>query len=117
MAVFANQDFWADFLAWLPFLIGLLDIVLTVVCIIWVLMIKQDSTSAVAWCLFIFFLPMAGAALFYLFGYQHVDRPLHRKRRHKLLYRSPAPRTTADAAEPPDKPVSAAAGEPELLHV
>jgi cardiolipin synthase len=85
--------------------------------IIWVLMIKQDSTSAVAWCLFIFFLPLVGAAGFYLFGYQHVDRPLHRKRRHKMLYRSPAPRTTADAAEPPDKPIEAAAGEPELLHV
>jgi cardiolipin synthase len=117
MVLIASQDFWNEFLAWLPIMIGLVDAVVTVVFIIWVLMIKQDSTSAVAWCLFIFFLPLVGAASFYLFGYQHVDRPLHRKRRHKMLYRSPAPRTTADAAEPPDKPIEAAAGEPELLHV
>src|SRR5213596_796526 len=95
------NDFWEDFLAWLPFLIGLADLVICTAFIAWVLMTKSDSTSAVAWCLLIFFLPLLGAALFYLLGYQHVARPLHRKRRHKLTYRSPAERTPADAHVPP----------------
>ena len=56
----------------------------------WVLMTKSDSTSAVAWCLLIFFLPLVGAAFFYLFGYQHVNRPLRRKRRPiRYLYICP----------------------------
>jgi len=105
------EDFWRDFLAWLPYLLGLGNLVVITVCIGWVLMTKSDSTSAVAWCLLIFFLPLVGAALFYLLGYQHVDRPLHRKRRHKLLYQSPATRTGADAAEPPP-----AHGEAEVDH-
>jgi cardiolipin synthase len=34
-------------------------------------------------------LPFVGPFLFVLFGYQHVGRPLKRKRRHKLAYRLP----------------------------
>src|SRR4051794_29752840 len=95
------DDFWDDFLAWLPFLLALAEIIVLVTFIGWVLMTKSDSISAVAWCLLIIFLPFAGAFLFYLFGYQHVERPLRRKRRHKLLYRSPAPRAGDDASQPP----------------
>jgi cardiolipin synthase len=95
------DDFWRDLLAWLPYLVGLVNLVLMTGCIAWALMTKSDSTSAVAWCLLIFFLPLVGAALFYLLGYQHVERPLHRKRRHKQHYQSPAARTGADSAEPP----------------
>jgi cardiolipin synthase A/B len=95
------DDFWRDFLAWLPYLLGLANILLISVCIGWVLMTKSDSTSAVAWCLLIIFLPLLGAALLYLLGYQHVERPLYRKRRHKQRYKSPASRTGADALEPP----------------
>jgi cardiolipin synthase A/B len=111
------DDFWDDFLAWLPFLLGLVNLVVCVLFIAWVLMTKSDSTSAVAWCLLIFFLPLAGAAIFYLFGYQHVDRPLHRKRRHKLQYRSTAPRTGADAPEPPGQATDSRVDKPPPLHV
>ncbi|HYV35648.1 MAG TPA: cardiolipin synthase, partial [Gemmataceae bacterium] len=88
-------------LAWLPFLLGLTEIAIVVLFIGWALMTKTDSTSAMAWCLLIFFLPFVGAALFYLLGYQHVTRPLRRKRRHKQRYRAQAPRTPSDADVPP----------------
>ena len=78
-----------DFLAWLPYLLGLLDFVISALCIAWVLMTKRESSSAIAWILLIIFLPFVGAILFFLFGYQHVNRPLQRKRRHKRLYERP----------------------------
>jgi cardiolipin synthase len=53
----------------------------------WILMTKKESTSAVAWCLVVFFLPVIGTLFFVIFGYQHVHRPLKRKRRHKRLFK------------------------------
>src|SRR5262245_28368151 len=99
--------YWGDFLAWLPFLLFLANVLIITGCIAWALMTKSDSTSAVAWCLLIFFLPLFGAAFFYLFGYQHVERPLHRKRRHRMLYKPSAARTTGDADEPPSEDAEA----------
>lgn len=108
------DEFWGDFLAWLPFLLGFLDLVLTAVFIAWVLMSKSDATSAVAWCLLIFFLPVFGAGFFYLFGYQHVQRPLLRKRRHKVTYRLAIDRNTQADDEPPARPEEAL-GDDTLL--
>ena len=65
--------------------------VLTAFTIGCVLVTKKDSTSAVAWCLFVFFLPLFGPLFFLLFGYQHVNRPLKRKRAHKLRFQSRYP--------------------------
>src|SRR5712692_7879466 len=65
---------------------ALVSMVLLVVTIPWVLLTKKDSTSAVAWCLLVFFLPIFGSLFFLLFGYQHVHRPLKRKRRHKRRF-------------------------------
>src|SRR5207248_603105 len=50
-----------------------------------------------AWCLLVFFLPFVGSLLFLLFGYQHVHRPLKRKRKHKRQFRL----THATALPPP----------------
>jgi cardiolipin synthase A/B len=70
---------------------ALIGPILSVVTIIYVLVTKKNSTSAVAWCLLVFFLPLLGPLLFLLFGYQHVNRPLLRKRRHKRTFqRKPA---------------------------
>jgi cardiolipin synthase len=80
-----------EVLSWIPPLVALANFLLIVVVILWVLMTKSDSTSAVAWCLLIIFLPFFGALFFILFGYQHVGRPLRRKRRHKERYQIPAP--------------------------
>jgi cardiolipin synthase len=78
----------------------------------WILMTKKDSTSAVAWCLIVFFLPFVGTLLFLIFGWQHVHRPLKRKRKHKRLFhlahteiavRSPPTATAFPALEPEDQ--------------
>jgi cardiolipin synthase len=69
---------------------------LLVATIFWVLMTKRESTSAVAWCLVIFFLPFLGALLFALFGYQHVSRPLARKRRHRQHFQRTHPPARLD---------------------
>lgn len=80
---------WEELWEWMPVLVAFLDGVLVVGTITWVLMTKSNSTSAVAWCLLIIFLPFLGAVLFFLFGYQHVNRPLKRKRRHKQKFQLP----------------------------
>ena len=82
-------DLWDEFLHWLPVLVALSGFVVTGAFVTWVLMTKRNSTSAVAWLLVIIFLPFLGPVLFVLFGYQHVSRPLQRKRRHKSRYALP----------------------------
>jgi cardiolipin synthase len=104
-------DYWDDFTDWIPALVALLDLVLTATMLTWVLMTKPESTSAVAWCLLIIFLPFVGSLLFYLFGYQHVNRPLKRKRSHKLQYRPPP--EAEEPGPPPDPPCPPAAAAVE----
>lgn len=65
---------------------ALIGPILSVATMVMVLLTKKNSTSAVAWCLLVFFLPLLGPFIFLLFGYQHVYRPLLRKRRHKRLF-------------------------------
>ncbi len=80
---------WEEILDWIPVLVAVAGLAATVGTIAWVLMTKKNQSSAIAWCLFIIFLPFVGAIFFFLFGYQHVNRPLKRKRRHKQSYRLP----------------------------
>jgi cardiolipin synthase len=63
-----------------------LSVALLVVTIPWILLTKRDSTSAVAWCLLVFFVPLFGSIFFVLFGYQHIHRPLKKKRKHKQIF-------------------------------
>ena len=65
---------------------ALISMGLMVVTIPWVLLTKRESTSAVAWCLLVFFVPILGSVMFVLFGYQHIQRPLRRKRKHKKIF-------------------------------
>jgi len=105
-------DFWKELRLWLPALLVIFDVVLTVGCIAWIITIKNNSTSAVAWCLVIIFLPFLGAVFFFFFGYQHVNRTLKRKRRHKTRYQHPTnPTTVYDSS--PDFSKAFAAAEPE----
>ena len=73
--------------------------ILSAVTMAWVLVTKKNSTSAVAWCLLVFFLPLFGPFLFLLFGYQHVHRPLLRKRRHKRLFQKKPPTGSGPATD------------------
>jgi cardiolipin synthase len=82
-------EIWNELLEWLPSLLALGHGVLMLTALVWVLMTKAETTSAVAWCLVIILVPFAGAILFFLFGYQHVHRPLRRKRQHKERYQTP----------------------------
>jgi cardiolipin synthase A/B len=68
-------------------ILAVVHIGLSVVTIGWILAIKRDSMSALAWCLTVLLLPYFGPFLFYVFGYQRVYRPLIRKRQHKRAFR------------------------------
>jgi cardiolipin synthase len=81
--------------------IAALGPILSVVTIAWVLNTKKNSTSAVAWGLLIVFLPLLGPLLFLVFGYQHVNRPLARKRRHKKLFQRRHPAARAESTPAP----------------
>lgn len=83
------MSWYDEFLLWLPGLIVFFDLLLIGIFSAWILMTKPDSTSAVAWCLLIILLPFLGAVMFLLFGYQHVNRPLRRKRLHRQRYQFP----------------------------
>jgi len=88
--------------------VAVLDVVSVVVVIPWVLAIKREAISAVAWCLLVLLVPLFGALMFVMFGYQYVHRPLLRKRRHRRYYREHhGPDTTPKHAE------AAAAGDPD----
>jgi cardiolipin synthase len=100
--------YWGDFVEWLPALMALFNLVLATTALAFVLMTKPDSTSAVAWCLLIILVPFVGSIVFYFFGYQHVNRPLERKRRHKLLYQAPP---EADQPAPGSTPPGLPAGK------
>jgi cardiolipin synthase len=83
---------------------ALLGPLLTAGTIVWILATKKNQTSAVAWCLVVLFLPFFGPLLFLLFGYQHVSRPLRRKRRQRQRFRDETgnlPRAEAQAASLP----------------
>lgn len=78
---------------------ALVGLILVLVTIPWVLTVKKESTSAVAWCLLVFFLPYFGLLFFLLFGYQRVDRHVRRRHRHRLAFRRANP-TARDEARP-----------------
>jgi cardiolipin synthase len=104
-----------DFQDWLPYLLGVLAVLATVLSIGWVLMTKSEASSAIAWILLIFFVPLFGIMLFYLFGNQHVNRPLERKRRHKLQYERPANPPDYDSSARLLRPAGAREGHLEGL--
>jgi cardiolipin synthase len=81
-------------------LAAILGPLLTAVTIGWILAIKKNSTSASAWCLLVFFLPLLGPLLFLVFGYQHVYRPLQKKRRHRRAFHSAAAIDQSEQAAP-----------------
>src|SRR5262245_6817143 len=68
-----------------------------------VLFKKRDPTVAVAWCLVVLLVPVAGAALFWMFGFNYVQRRVMRKRRHRDAFdrQHPPARHEADRGAPP----------------
>src|SRR5258706_13131823 len=76
---------------------AILGPVLSAFTIGFILVSKKNLTSAVAWSLLVFFLPLIGPLFFLLFGYQLGRVPLRRKRRHRRLFESKHPRQRTDA--------------------
>lgn len=79
-----------------------INVILSIIFIAWIISVKKDPMSAWAWCLTVLLLPYFGAFLFLMLGYQHVDRPLRRKRRHRASYRVQIEgKPDIEAGEPP----------------
>jgi cardiolipin synthase len=97
--------YWEAITAWT----AVIHTVLIVVFVPWVLAIKKEAISAIAWCLLVISVPIFGAFLFVLFGYQSVHRPLKRKQRHRQAFRvrnptgQPAVHTEAGKTKDPDE--------------
>jgi len=97
------NDYWHIITAAAAVLDGL--VVLAV--IPWILAIKRESTSAIAWILLVILVPFIGVAFFYLFGYQSVTRPLQRKKAHRAKFRkitAVVPPSDVATAKPADHP-------------
>lgn len=85
--------------------LALVELAILVLGIPWILTIKRDSVSAVAWCLVVVLLPIIGFLLFTVFGYNYVHRPLKRKRKHRAGFgaRNPAEKEEAQVGYAPNK--------------
>ena len=86
------------------------DLLAVTVTILWILTIKREPTSAIAWCLVVFFLPVIGILLFIVFGYQNVQRPLSEKREHAREFRTKPSRSKRTPAADPQGLASLAEG-------
>jgi cardiolipin synthase len=74
---------WQEVAGW----VALLNFTLMGLTLLSILAIKKETTSAVAWCLTVIFFPVGGLLMYWMFGYQSIQRPLRRKRRHAEAYR------------------------------
>ncbi len=83
---------------------ALLDGLIMLVVLPWVVMTKKETTAAVAWCLVVVLMPLFGTFLFWVFGYNHVYRPLRRKARHRSAFRESHPPQTHEAARGEEEP-------------
>ena len=76
-----------------PHIAAALDIVVIVIFIPWVLLSKKDATSTVAWCLVVILMPVFGALLFWVFGYNYLlHRVRHQRGAHGTRRRHHPPR-------------------------
>jgi len=75
-------------LPWVATVVAVSDLIIILVAIPWILAIKKEPSSAVAWCLVVILVPLFGFLLFLVLGYTHVYRPLRKKRRHRARFRA-----------------------------
>lgn len=80
-------EYWQEITAWT----AAIDLVVILLVVPWVLSIKKEAISAIAWCLLVIFIPIFGAIAFVFLGWQSVHRPLKRKRLHRRAYRGRNP--------------------------
>ncbi len=85
--------FWQDIAGWL----FLVEVVLTGCTLLWVLHLKREPMSAIAWSLAVVLLPFVGPALFALFGYQTIHRPISQRKKRRAVYRAVAAETRSES--------------------
>jgi cardiolipin synthase len=73
-----------------------IQVVLVLVLIPWIILNKREPVSALAWCMVVM-IPLLGPLLFWVFGYQHVARPLRRKQLGDVAYDTKHPPRTSEA--------------------
>ncbi len=76
-----------------------LGIVLSVLAAGHAVLTKRDSRSAVAWLVFIFFVPLLGALLYFVFGVNRIRHKAALLRRNLQRYRHQAPQPECTAEE------------------
>ncbi|MBA4189977.1 MAG: cardiolipin synthase [Planctomycetaceae bacterium] len=81
------MDFASRFASDIAGTLVVLDFLLVAGTLVWVLHIKRESMSAIAWSLTVLLVPFLGAVLFFLFGAQSITRPIKRKQRKKSAYK------------------------------
>jgi cardiolipin synthase len=72
-------------------LLALLNALVIALVIPWVIMRKREPTVAVAWCLVVVFMPLLGALLFWVFGYNVLHRRIRHKQTHQALFETDHP--------------------------
>ena len=85
--------FWQDITGWMV----LLHLVITAATLLWVMHLKREPMSAIAWSLTVIMLPFLGTGLFFLFGYQTVHRPIAKRQRRRRKYRDLATESPPEA--------------------
>jgi cardiolipin synthase len=77
--------------------VALLNALLIATVIPLVLLKKRDSTVAVAWCMVVFFLPLVGGLLYWVFGYNYLFRRVRGKSSHQASFKADHPPTSREA--------------------
>lgn len=80
------SEYWPHFTS-----VAILNFAIVLIVIPLVLFTKREPTSAVSWCLAVLLMPLVGALLFWVFGYNRVHRQVQHKRRHGRHYRDRHP--------------------------
>lgn len=80
-----------------PYLATLMAITLTLVVSLHVILFKRDARAAMAWIAILWFVPFAGASLYYIFG---INRIARRARRLRRKNRRPQPIAGANGELP-----------------
>src|SRR5262249_39952591 len=91
--------FWQDIAGWLL----LLEIVVTIGTLLAVMHLKREPMSAIAWSLTVLLVPLVGALLFFVFGYQTVHRRLMQRRQQGKAYKKFTKRTDGASVEVPQR--------------
>jgi cardiolipin synthase len=95
----AGSHFWTDVAGSLV----VADIVIVAITLCWVLHIKREAMSAIAWCLVVILVPFLGAIFFFLLGSQSLSRPMDRRRHRSSAYKKLTRTHGWPAADVPDR--------------